>query len=156
MRLCHHSIQPSPTMKRYRCFVAIHLFLTTTCLLLSPSQKFGHGLALPLQSLPTTLRINQVSQSYPSTLFQTLFSSVPRREFAVHNITLEVQSELLDIIGASSSGKSTILRLVLGKDESPISGSVSWKPSGLLPVYLAQGKSSYAYDSSQTVHDVHS
>lgn len=152
MRLCHHSIQQSQTMKRYRCFVAIHLFLTTTCLILSPSQKFGHGLAL--QSLPTTLRINQVSQSYPSTLFRTLFSSVPRREFAVHNITLEIESELLDIIGASSSGKSTILRLVLGKDESPISGSVSWRPSGLRPVYLAQGKSPYANDSSQTVHDV--
>jgi len=133
---------------KHRCGTVLFILLTRILLVTKPI----HGLAL--QSLPTSLRLNQVSQSYPETLFRTLFSSVPRREFAVHNITLEVKSQLLQILGSSSSGKSTILRLVLGQEESPITGSVSWIHPAIRPVYLEQGKSPYAYESSQSVETI--
>lgn len=131
---------------------AKHVLFTflTTCLVFYPTKTYG----LSFQSLPTCLKINQVTQSYPPTLFRTLFSSVPKRDLAVNNITLKVQSELLNILGASSSGKSTILRLVLGENESPVSGTVSWTPSDVRPICLEQGKSPYAYERSQTVETI--
>jgi ABC-type nitrate/sulfonate/bicarbonate transport system ATPase subunit len=106
-----------------------------------------HGLAF--HSLLMSFHINQVSQSYPESLFWTLFSSVPQQEFAIQNITLEVNSEVMVILGASLSGKSTILHVMSGQDESPISGSISWKPPAIQPIYLQQGKSQYAYESSK-------
>lgn len=131
-------------MNSYCSNVSIFLFLVIILPIL-------HGFSF--HSLPTSLRFHQVSQSYPSSLWRTLTSSVPKREFALSNITLEVKSELLQILGASSSGKSTILRLVL-KKESPISGIITWKPSAVLPIYLQQAKSPYAYESSKTVETI--
>ncbi len=68
--------------------------------------------------------LNQVWQSYPETLWRKLFSSVPRRPHALANVTLTVEGgQLLILQGASSSGKSTILRLIAG-EEIPVQGSV--------------------------------
>lgn len=92
-----------------------------------------HSLALTF--LPTRLSLESVSQSYPSTLMRTLFSSSPKREFAIRNVTLHLEAEMLLILGASSSGKSTILRLV-AQMESPVSGNISWYPPMVRPVYL--------------------
>lgn len=101
-------------------------------------------------SLPTSLSIEQVSQSYPSSLLRALFSSVPRREYAIRNITLHVDSGMLLLLGASSSGKSTILRIVAGM-ESPVSGSVTWDPPAVRPVYLDRRPEK---DSSRTVQTI--
>jgi ABC-type polysaccharide/polyol phosphate transport system ATPase subunit len=116
------------------------------CLILATPRVRG----LTLTSLPTGLSIEHVSQSYPSSLLRTLFSSVPRREYAVRNITLHVDSDILVLLGASSSGKSTILRMVAGM-ESPVSGRVTWEPPAVRPVYLDRkpGK-----DSTRTVQSI--
>jgi ABC-type phosphate transport system ATPase subunit len=93
---------------------------------------------IPVKSLslkPSSIEFRGVSQSYPETLFRTLFSSVPRRQFAVHNISLAIHSgEFLVLLGASSSGKSTILRLVQ-KSEIPIRGTVLLNSTSR-PIYL--------------------
>jgi ABC-type transport system involved in cytochrome bd biosynthesis fused ATPase/permease subunit len=72
---------------------------------------------------PCSIELNHVSQQYPVTLWRKLTSSEPRREFAVENVDLSLTSDFLLLVGASSSGKSTILRLILGRDE-PVDGSV--------------------------------
>jgi ABC-type ATPase involved in cell division len=124
------------------------LFLLTIFTLLNLDFIYG----LSLQSLPTRLRFYQVSQSYPTSFWRTLTSSVPQREFALYNFTLEAESEFVQILGASSSGKSTILRLLL--DESPIDGQVSWSPPEIRPVRLEQAKSPHAYERFQTVQNI--
>ncbi len=74
--------------------------------------------------VPSHIQLTQVWLSYPETLWRRLFSSVPRRPYALANVTLNIQGgQLLIIQGASSSGKSTLLRLVAG-DEQPVQGSV--------------------------------
>ena len=73
----------------------------------------------------------------PLTLMNKLFSSVPKREFAVQDVNLsfgvtskektassEYDDGVILLVGRSASGKSTLLRLMAGM-ESPTSGSVS-------------------------------
>ena len=105
---------------------------------------------LAITSLPTSLSMEQVSHSYPSTLLRSLFSSVPKREYAIRNITLHIDSGMLLLLGASSSGKSTILRIVAGI-ESPVSGSVTWDPPAVRPVYLDRRPEK---DTSRTVQTI--
>lgn len=73
---------------------------------------------------PCRIELDNVSQSYPQSIWRKLTSSVPRREYAIDQITLSLQNEFILLLGASSSGKSTILKLILGK-ETPVSGSVT-------------------------------
>lgn len=88
------------------------------------------------------VRLGRVYQSYPHSLWRTLTSSVPRRKFALENVTVSFvgssppssstsshQSRVghhchgvVLLLGASSSGKSTILKLILG-DLKPSTGS---------------------------------
>jgi len=72
---------------------------------------------------PSYIQLRQVYQTYPTTLFRTLFSSVPRREYALNNITCTLENGVVLLLGASSSGKSTILKLVEGI-ERPSQGHV--------------------------------
>lgn len=87
---------------------------------------------------PSSVSLEEVSQSYSCSVWRRLTSSVPRREFAVEKLSLSIESEFLMLVGASSSGKSTILRLLLG--EEPVSGKVriatSLGVSPALPVLL--------------------
>jgi energy-coupling factor transporter ATP-binding protein EcfA2 len=97
--------------------------------------------------LPSQVRFSDVTQHYPVTWTRRLFSSEPRRHFAVRHITLKVSSCFLQITGASSSGKSTILRLIHGQ-EQPSGGAVEiasqyhspdnnrTRPRNALPIYL--------------------
>ena len=59
---------------------------------------------------------------------QKLFSSVPKREYAIKDINLTLGQKKDDgiilLVGRSASGKSTILRLIAGM-EMPTQGSVS-------------------------------
>jgi ABC-type polysaccharide/polyol phosphate transport system ATPase subunit len=91
--------------------------------------------SLSLQLNPSRVRFTDVTQSYEDTLLRRLFSSIPRRDFALNSVSFEVQSgSILVILGASSSGKSTILRLVHGR-EKPVSGSILLESTSI-PVYL--------------------
>jgi energy-coupling factor transporter ATP-binding protein EcfA2 len=81
------------------------------------------------------LHLDQVSLQYPDTLARRLFSSVPRRDFAVHNVSLTLEQEIVLLQGASSSGKSALMKLMAGH-EKPTSGSA--KNSGrATPIWLA-------------------
>lgn len=91
--------------------------------------------ALSLQLNPSRIRFEDVSQAYEDTLLRKLFSSVPRREFALNKVSFDVDTgKFLVILGASSSGKSTILRLLHGT-EQPVSGSISVESTSR-PIYL--------------------
>lgn len=92
-----------------------------------------------------------VSQSYEDTLLRRLFSSIPRRDFALNRVSFEVKSgSFLVILGASSSGKSTILRLVQGV-EKPVSGSILLESTST-PVYLDRKKPEY--NDGQTIETI--
>lgn len=73
---------------------------------------------------PSRIELDRVSHSYPESLWRTLTSSVPRREFAIDNLSLTLESELFMLLGASSSGKTTLLKLILGT-EDPTFGTIS-------------------------------
>ncbi|KAL7537256.1 hypothetical protein ACHAXR_007699 [Thalassiosira sp. AJA248-18] len=101
---------------------------------------------------PSHIGVDNVSQKYPVTLMNTslldsfttvalqkLFSSVPKREYAVQNINLSFGHETPSyssspivnhddgvtlLVGRSASGKSTLLRLLAGM-ELPIDGCVT-------------------------------
>lgn len=60
------------------------------------------------------IELSGVSQSFPDTLWRKLTSSVPRREKAIDNLSLLLESEFCLLVGASSSGKSTLLKLICG------------------------------------------
>ena len=95
-----------------------------------------------LSSKPTTTNVvlspsciitNGLCQSYPVTLLDKLFSSVPKRERAINNISIEFghcdhdgqenQEGLTLVVGRSASGKSTLLR-ILAQWEEPTSGTL--------------------------------
>lgn len=66
--------------------------------------------------IPSRILFQSVHVQYPTTLVQTLFSSTPRREYAIKNVNLQLgvtSSPITFFVGSSSSGKSTILKLIL-------------------------------------------
>jgi len=84
---------------------------------------------------PSFLVAKNLNQSYPITLLSKLFSSVPKREYAIRDISLQFGSLCSNdsdensgdgvtvLVGRSGSGKSTLLRLLSGS-ETPHSGKV--------------------------------
>ena len=79
-----------------------------------------------VQFVPSCLILEQVCLQYPVTLARRLFSSVPRREFAVHNVSCQFGcsgGEIVLLQGASSSGKSALFKVLTGQ-ETATSGSV--------------------------------
>ena len=108
--------------------------------------------SLSLQLTPSRVSFVDVSQSYEETLLRRLFSSIPRREFALNSVSFEAESgSFLVILGASSSGKSSILRLVHGI-EKPVSGNVCLDSTST-PVYLDR-KSEHLYNDKQTIESI--
>jgi ABC-type glutathione transport system ATPase component len=103
-------------------FILVIFLLLSTSTILSV-YSFSAPSPSTLSWTPCSIELNHVSQQYPVTLWRKLISSEPRREFAVENVDLTLTSDFLLLVGASSSGKSTILRLILGRDK-PVDGSV--------------------------------
>lgn len=68
----------------------------------------------PIAFLPSKITFSHVSVQYPVTWTRNLFSSIPHREYALRNVNVTFSSNLCLLIGASSSGKSTILKVVHG------------------------------------------
>ncbi|KAK1745678.1 ABC transporter [Skeletonema marinoi] len=99
----------------------MHLILTLAALVLALSSS-AFELAVPAR--PSYVHIDKVSQQYPVTLFNKLFSSVPKREYALQDINLtfgQNDNGVILLVGRSASGKSTILRLIAGM-EMPTQG----------------------------------
>jgi putative ABC transport system ATP-binding protein len=102
-----------------------------------------------LQLEPSKIALRSISQSYEDTLLRKLFSSIPRREFAVNDLSIELESgDFLVILGASSSGKSTVLRLLQGS-EKPVKGQVDIQSTST-PVYLDRKP---AFNDKDTVEE---
>jgi ABC-type multidrug transport system ATPase subunit len=103
---------------------------------------------------PSSISLEEVSQSYSSSVWRRLTSSVPRREFAVEKLSLSIESEFLMLIGASSSGKSTILRLILG--EEPVSGKVriATKDPGVSPALPVLLDERPPFDNKRVVRSI--
>ncbi len=73
---------------------------------------------------PTRVTLESVSQSYPESFWRKMTSSVPRRKCALDNVSLVFDAESVTLlVGESSAGKSTILRLITG-NERPTLGQV--------------------------------
>ena len=108
--------------------------------------------SISFQFVPSRISFHHVSQSYPDTLLRKLLSSTPRRDLALNNISFCFESNSFHVIvGASSSGKSTILRLLNGM-ETPISGHVKVESTSI-PIYL-EGKPAYHHNSRQAIDGI--
>ncbi|KAL7439661.1 hypothetical protein ACHAXM_007545 [Skeletonema potamos] len=101
----------------------MHLLPTLAALVFASSNAFE--LAIPAR--PSLVHIENVAQQYPLTLMNKLFSSVPKREYALKDINLIFGKDddgVILLVGRSASGKSTMLRLMAGI-ELPTQGCVS-------------------------------
>jgi len=88
---------------------------------------FPSSSTLSIQPIPSQIWGESLSQTYPVTIISRLFSSVPKREFALNDVTIGFNASsdrgLTALVGASSSGKSTLFRLLSG-EERPNAGNV--------------------------------
>jgi ABC-type lipoprotein export system ATPase subunit len=134
--------------RKCRCAVAVMLAIPWVCLTICSafSSRALKPAALPFASSttavatsihfePSQVTLDQVSLQYPDTLARRLFSSVPRRDFAVRNVSLTLEQEIVLLQGASSSGKSALMKLIAGQ-EKPTSGSAKIRGSAT-PIWLA-------------------
>lgn len=102
-----------------------------------------------IRLLPLTLKCNGITQSYPVTLLSQLFSSVPKRQYALQDIKFSLgksyhhhdddeekirrRNNFCLLVGRSASGKSSLLRIISGQ-EKPASGSVLLNDISLYPL----------------------
>ena len=100
------------------------------------SSHWVHGLisSFPdVDLVPSIIVATEITKHYPTTLVSKLFSSVPKRHNAIDHVTLKIcggggenndQKGATLLLGNSSSGKSTLLRLLAGI-EPVSSGSIT-------------------------------
>jgi hypothetical protein len=107
--------------------------------------------------IPSRVNIGNLSVQYPVTWQRILFSSEPRRPYALQNVTLDVSSQFVFLQGDSQSGKSTLLKAISSASlQSPslghnavMTGTIALGNNGLdanvgavVPVYV-DSKPSY-------------
>jgi hypothetical protein len=81
------------------------------------------GSTTTVRIVPSRVNICNLSVQYPVTWQRILFSSEPRRPYALQNVTLNVSSQLVILQGDSQSGKSTLLKAILASSwQSPSLG----------------------------------
>lgn len=73
--------------------------------------------------IASCVHLTDVSHNYPDSLWRRLTSSVPRREWSLEHVSLSMESEVALLVGPSSSGKTTLLKLIQEKEE-PVRGNV--------------------------------
>ena len=90
---------------------------------------------------PSRIEISNLSHQYPVTLWRKLTSSEPRRPFALEDVNLTLLPNFVLLVGDSSSGKSTLLKLIMGL-ETVSSGNIQIVIEGddmvAVPVLLEQ------------------
>ena len=74
---------------------------------------------IDLQFAPSQIILDQVSLQYPVTLARKLFSSVPHRDYAVDHVSCQFCAEAVLLQGASSSGKSALMEIILRANHHP-------------------------------------
>lgn len=114
------------------CWAALAFtFLFAVPVLLLCVTALDTGSCCPLKLVPSQIQCTELSQSYPETMFTKLFSSEPRRVYALENVTFSIgcgqesigSSGVTLVVGSSGSGKSVLLRLLAGR-EIPTRGTV--------------------------------
>ena len=116
-----------------------------------------------IQFKPSSIRTEAITQTYPETFLNKLFSSVPRREKAIDNISLSFGhfdsinekkplsetcgSGLSLLVGRSASGKSTLLR-ILAQMEEPKSGQMVLNGSSCFMHNQQKGENSHGIEMS--------
>jgi energy-coupling factor transporter ATP-binding protein EcfA2 len=108
--------------------------------------------ALSVQYVPCTLRLDQVTVSYPANPWRRLTSAVPYREWAL-NVSFAAQSsDLVLITGDSSSGKSTLLQLIAANASTvPSFTSIKLQPTSGT-VSIAKMEAATAITGSNSTH----
>lgn len=84
-----------------------------------------------------TVTFDQVYFQYQSDWIRRLVSSEPRRRWSLENVSFHWESELVLLVGASSSGKSTALQLMSDAAMAPTHGCVLVSSP---PIYMEAGK----------------
>jgi ABC-type proline/glycine betaine transport system ATPase subunit len=113
-----------------------------------------HALSTPkpanISFSPSSVELDHVSKQHPVTWQRRFLSSVPLREFALKDVTLMLDSHQLILFqGASSSGKSTLLKAIQQPKEVT-KGTVTMRGR---PVYLDQRPSFAGRRKNQQVLD---
>jgi ABC-type lipoprotein export system ATPase subunit len=95
------------------------------------------------------ISVRDLSKQFPTNVWRRLTSSVPVRDYAVKSVSLEADSELILLVGASSSGKSTILKCILEG-----SSSIELSDSNVQPIYLDRKPHNFRQSNYQAIGDI--
>ena len=137
------------------------LFQHSVCLVNNKSPNRTYNLVFK----PSGIKLKDVTKSYEETIFKKLFSSVPRRDRAIDNITigfgcLDTNNEDINrdmkagptvLVGRSASGKSTLLR-ILSQTEEPDSGQICVKNSIVSAKPIIVDSKVDCYDTQKSVY----
>jgi energy-coupling factor transporter ATP-binding protein EcfA2 len=132
----------TPNTGKERSFLVLALFLVniSQALALVATTGTGTGTGTParMEIWPVTVTLQQVSHAYDISLARRLFSSEPRREYALQNISCSFCRKLVMLTGDSSSGKSTLLRLIAGSSSNTATSNpgVSGKATTAGSIYI--------------------
>ena len=109
-------------------------YLTTTSALMDTNKEDPPPAGtIELEFALSQIQLDQVSLQYPVTLARKLFSSVPHRDYAVDHVSCQFCAEAVLLQGASSSGKSALMEIILQANHphprstgaTPFSGTLS-------------------------------
>jgi energy-coupling factor transporter ATP-binding protein EcfA2 len=92
----------------------------------------------------TEIHLGNITHAYPDSVWRRITSSVPRRPHALSRVNLSLASEFVLLTGASSSGKSTLFRLLLDDEYPSASGKIeivgsSTRPPCIIPTDTTSG-----------------
>lgn len=96
--------------------------------------------------IPSKVELNSVNHRYPESFMRSLFSSIPKRDYSIDDLSIKFQGEFSLLVGRSASGKSTVLNLIAGTIP-PLEGSV--KNTSKQPILLDAKPD--CYDERNTV-----
>ncbi len=117
-----------PVVLLYYCFCCESLPQPPTQNLQPPLSNYS------VKFQPSSIKIDNITQSYSVTFLLKLLSSVPKRDKAIDNVSISFghldqtivtskhnKNGLTLLVGRSASGKSTLLRII-AQVEKPVSG----------------------------------
>ena len=116
-KLYHSSSTLGPSV--YKTSICVRARIVFT-IILHLSSIYEMISCLSITPLPSSVTTKNLYLSYPETIMSTLFSSIPRRDWAIKNISVHfgINDDDLDglvlLVGRSSSGKTALMRLIAG------------------------------------------
>ncbi|GKY98237.1 hypothetical protein MPSEU_000781400 [Mayamaea pseudoterrestris] len=92
-------------------------------LILSARKSYGLSSNVKVVLHPIQVTLTNVAYKYNETWFRRLTNPAPRRDYALQNVSCSLCGELAMLTGDSDSGKTTLFKLLLGK-EQPSHGTI--------------------------------